>query len=653
MKKSLLIAAGLSFMTFLTAAQVDSSKIAEVKKGIRTQADASWWGYDENDATTCLQNAINSGVKKLVIPNMGKPWYLSKPVKFVGNQEIVFAKGTVIEAKKGAFKSVWLGLFWGQNAENLVVRGEGNNVLRMHINDYNNRKLYKVSEWRHGIFLSGCKNVKISNLTIKDTGGDGIAIGSHFTPSRNVLIENVTFDNNNRLGMGVVCVNGLTVRKCKFLNARQMPPCGGIDMEPNKDYEMIANVLIEDCFFKNNKFNGITLAINALSSKSKPVSLTIRNCRTLENNGSGIWIMGMKPNGDGAKGKIVIENCRLEDPLYFTNVAKEHFSVLIKDSQIIIPPRKSPSSSPRAAVKVENKGTHDKTIGGFTFDNVKITSKDSANPPLTLTFFGVANCVSPFAGTLFCNGKKVDFKPIVSASQKKLAELRALKKPVEPDLAKLVPAKVDAPFNKTFRMPLRSAGEFLVAGKKGEKVTFSTKMWNYYKSPAYIYSVTGPSGKVVMDKTTLTHEVTTWVDHSFTAGETGIYRVSFTPGINALELRSNAPSGFLLKNGQIIFLKPAGRMYFTVPAGTEKIAFTISADPNVNVKVIDPSGKVRIEKKNIKAAELVSVNCGKPAQDQVWSIMLTHAVWLTTVNMHAPLVPIFSDNAALLLKSAK
>ena len=164
MKKSLLIAAGLSFMTFLTAAQVDSSKIAEVKKGIRTQADASWWGYDENDATTCLQNAINSGVKKLVIPNMGKPWYLSKPVKFVGNQEIVFAKGTVIEAKKGAFKSVWLGLFWGQNAENLIVRGEGNNVLRMHINDYNNRKLYKVSEWRHGIFLSGCKNVKISNL---------------------------------------------------------------------------------------------------------------------------------------------------------------------------------------------------------------------------------------------------------------------------------------------------------------------------------------------------------------------------------------------------------------------------------------------------------------------------------------------------------
>ena len=202
-------------------------------------------------------------------------------------------------------------------------------------------------------------------------------------------------------------------------------------------------------------------------------------------------------------------------------------------------------------------------------------------------------------------------------------------------------------------MPLRSAGEFLIAGVKGKKVTFRTKMWNYYKSPGYIYSVKSPSGKEVMKKTRLSDEVTTWVDHSFTAEETGIYRVDYTPGINALEIRSDAPSGFLLKNGNIIFLKPAGRMYFTVPAGTEKIAFTISADPNVNVKLIDPSGKVRFEKKDIKAAELVSVNCGKTTQDQVWSIMLTHAVWVTTVNMHAPLVPIFSDNAALLLKPAK
>ena len=336
----------------------------------------------------------------------------------------------------------------------------------------------------------------------------------------------------------------------------------------------------------------------------------------------------------------------------FTNVAREHFSVLIKDTEIILPAAKS-GGEVRPAIRVENKGNHDKEIGGIVFDNVKITAKDAGYQPLSLTFFGVANCVAPFTGNLFFNGRKVDFKPVVDASLKKLAELRTLKKPVMPDFAKLVPAKVSAPFNRDYRMPLRSAGDFLVAGTKGKTVIFSTKMWNFYKSPAYIYSVTSPSGKEVMKKTRLLHEVTGWINHSFAAEENGIYRVSFTPGINSLEIRSDAPSGLLLKNGQIIFLKPAGRMYFTVPAGTEKIAFTISADPNVNVKLIDPSGKVRLEKKNIKAAELISVNCGKSSQDQVWSLMLTHAVWLTTVNMHAPLVPIFSDNADVLLKIAK
>ena len=652
MKKSLFIFAGLSFLAALTAADADPVKTAEVQKGIRTEADASWWGFNESDATECLQKAISSGAKKLIVPNMGKPWILSKTVNLASNQEIVLAKGTVIEAKKGAFKSVWLGLFLGLGVKNSVFRGEGDNILRMQINDYNNRKLYKVSEWRHGFFISGCQDIKISNITVKDTGGDGIAIGSHRSPSRNVLIENVTLDNNMRLGIGVVSAENLTIRKCRFLNARHMPPCGGIDMEPNYPYESMSNILIEDCEFQNNKFNAVTLAVNQLNKTSKPVSLTVRNCRKVDGTGSAVWIMGMKPNGDGVKGKVIIENCRLSRPIMFTNVAKEHFSVLIKNTEIVIPAAVKPTDK-FAAVKVENKGNHDKTIGGIVFDNVKITSKNPACEAVSLTFFGVAKCVEPFSGTLSFNGKKVDFKPIVAESQKRLAELVSLKKPVEPDLTKLQPAKVSAPYTAAYRMPLRGVGIFLVAGTKGKKVSFSTKMWNFYKSNAFIYSVKSPSGREVMKKTTLSHEVTNWLEHSFTAEETGIYQVSFTPGINALEIRSDAPSGYLLKNGQIIFLKPAGRMYFTVPAGTDKFAFTISADPNVNVKIVDPAGKVRFEKKNIKAAELVSVKCEKAPQDQVWSLMLTHAVWLTTVNMHAPLVPIFSENAELLLKPVK
>jgi len=46
MKKSISIFAALCFLAVLAAAEPDPVKIEEVKKGIRTQADASWWGFN-------------------------------------------------------------------------------------------------------------------------------------------------------------------------------------------------------------------------------------------------------------------------------------------------------------------------------------------------------------------------------------------------------------------------------------------------------------------------------------------------------------------------------------------------------------------------------------------------------------------------------
>lgn len=645
--KKLLILAGLFLLAVLSAAEPDSAKIEEVKKGIWTQADASWWGFDETDATECLQNAIRSGVKKLVIPNMGKPWIISKTIALAGNQEIVLAKGTVIEAKKGAFKPVWLGLFSGTRLENLTIRGEGENILRMHIEDYNNQKIYKLSEYRHGICLSGCRNVKISNLTIKDTGGDGIALGYRKNPCRDVLIENVVFDNNNRLGIGIVSGENLTIRKCSFLNARHMPPSGGIDMEPNFPDESISNILIDDCVFLNNKFNAITLAVNNFNRGSKPVFLTIRNCRKTENNSLALWVQAMKPDGNGGKGRVIVENCRLANPLLFTNVT-ENYSILIKDTELTLPVLTNAGQASRPAIEAVSNGDHGMEIGGIVFDNVKIVSPGSKRQALSLKFYGRARCSVPFKGTLFNNGIKVDFEPLAADVRAKLAELSSLRDPAVPDLSKLIPAKAKAAFDRQGRMPLRKNGVFLLAGIKGQKVSFRTKMWHFYKTNGFA-EVIGPSGQR-LDKKTLSYEQTVWQEHSFIPEETGIYQIRYSPSINALELRSDFPSGLLLNNGKITLVKPSGRMYFTVPAGTEKFTFTVSASPGADVRIIDPAGKVRAEKKKISAAELLSVRCGKAAGDQVWAIEIRKAVWETVLHMHAPLVPILSENPEILLK---
>lgn len=647
MRRSFIFAGFLLLALTVAAAGPDQARIEEVSKGIRTEAIASWWGFDENDATDCLQNAVNSGAKILTVPNMGKPWIISRTIRLAGNQEIVLAKGTVIEAKKGAFKPTWLGLFLGSRLENFTLRGEGDNILRMHIDDYNDQKLYKLSEYRHGIYLAGCRNVRIANLTVRDTGGDGLAMGNRKNPCRNVLIENVVFDNNNRLGIGIVSGEDITIRKCSFLNARHMPPSGGIDMEPNFPDESISNILIEDCIFLNNKFNAVTVAVNNLNASSKPVSVTLRNCRKTENNALALWVQAMKPAGSGCQGRIVIENCRLSNPLMFTNITAEKFSILIKDTELALPALTEVNELSRSAVAVVSSGNHDREIGEIVFDNVRIVSPGSKRQALALQFDGIARCGSPFKGTLLNNGEKVDFKPLVEKSRARLAELRSLKKPTLPDLAALVPAKGTASVKKG-RMPLRRAGIFLLQGTKGRKITFRTKVLKFYKSKGSLVIVS-PSGRE-LEKKTLSYKQTGWVEHSFIPEETGTYQVKFNPGINALEIRSDFPSGLLAKEGETVFVKPYGRMYFTVPADTEKFTFTVSAKPAADVRIIDPAGKTRAEKKKITSAEIISVSCGKSAEDQVWSIDIRQAVWETVIRMHAPLVPILSDDPETLLK---
>ena len=80
------------FLPLLLATAVfarDELAIKELAEGRRTEARAEWWGFDEADATTALQAAIQSKAKKVIVSNTGKPWNV-RPITLVSDQEIVF-----------------------------------------------------------------------------------------------------------------------------------------------------------------------------------------------------------------------------------------------------------------------------------------------------------------------------------------------------------------------------------------------------------------------------------------------------------------------------------------------------------------------------------------------------------------------------------
>jgi hypothetical protein len=155
--------------------------VAEVREGRRHEARVSWWGFDAHDSTEFLQEAINSKVKRLIVDRQSSPW-VTRPLTGVSGQEIVFENGTELVALEGAYKAQGDCLLSFARCEGVIIRGEEGHagelpVIRMRKEDYQSTS-YDKSEWRHGLAFLGCRAVRVEDLRIEKTGGDGIYLGT-------------------------------------------------------------------------------------------------------------------------------------------------------------------------------------------------------------------------------------------------------------------------------------------------------------------------------------------------------------------------------------------------------------------------------------------------------------------------------------------
>lgn len=92
-----MLAAFCSAAAWADVAPPNADRLAEIRAGRLDTARADWWGFDSEDSTAMLQAAVTSGVRKLTIPNLGRPWIVS-PIKLSSNIAIDVEPGTVVEA---------------------------------------------------------------------------------------------------------------------------------------------------------------------------------------------------------------------------------------------------------------------------------------------------------------------------------------------------------------------------------------------------------------------------------------------------------------------------------------------------------------------------------------------------------------------------
>ncbi len=289
--------------------------VRRVLSGEETVANVAWWGFDENDSTDAIQEAINSGAAKVIIPYVGKEWIV-RPIKLVSNQEVFFEPGVVVMAKKGEFKGKFDCLFSVSSASNITLRGYGA-TLRMRRKDYKS-SAYTKSEHRHTVEFRGCDNIKILGLRLEYSGGDGIfiaaAIKRPWQPCRNVLIRDCICNCNYRQGISVISVDKMLVENCLLKITRGTLPSGGIDLEPSQPAHMLSNVVISNCVAEGNNGGGFIASISNLRAGSREVSVLFVNCyaRNCVSAGFDVYAKGKT----GPKGLIEFKNCISENITY-------------------------------------------------------------------------------------------------------------------------------------------------------------------------------------------------------------------------------------------------------------------------------------------------------------------------------------------------
>ena len=296
----------VGMLIFLSGCSINQGSMIEMPAEASNQsalltnhASTDVWGFNDQNATFALQSAIDSGAPTVLVPNVGKPYYVD-PIHLVSNQTLILEEGVVITAREGSFRGRGDCLFLAENKEEITIIGYGA-LIEMRKDDYRKRP-YEEAEWRHAISLRGSRNIAIEGLAIRNSGGDGIYIGrgnGKQTYCENIRIENVILENHYRQGISVISVRNLLIENVQIYNTSGTRPRSGIDFEPNRRDEILVNCIVRSTIIAGNRGPGILFSLQGLVSASHPVSVVVEDCAIYRNLLS-ILVVGLKhkPSGE-------------------------------------------------------------------------------------------------------------------------------------------------------------------------------------------------------------------------------------------------------------------------------------------------------------------------------------------------------------------
>ncbi|WP_291871486.1 right-handed parallel beta-helix repeat-containing protein [Maribacter sp.] len=336
---------------------------------------ASVFGYHRQDATVCLQKAIYSRFDTIIIEKQFSPWNIGPLVlRKLKNKTILFEKGVVVKAIAGKFGSKNACLFLLEECENLSIIGS-QGVLSM------NKREYIDGEWRHALSIRKSKNIRVQDLIIEDSGGDGIYIAGKEkgTYSSDIRLKNIISRNNKRQGMSIVSAQNVKIENCVFKKTNGTLPEAGVDIEPNTKQDRIVNVHFSKCSFVNNHHSGILLALDKLEKESRPISIVFEDCYISRNHVTSntyvpteIFIGANKEKP--VLGTVLFKNCLVKDSdwgMLYSRKRNDAFKVSFENCAAIDICKKG--VYPPISFEVSDYIGATSSLGGFSFKQLYVS----------------------------------------------------------------------------------------------------------------------------------------------------------------------------------------------------------------------------------------------------------------------------------------
>ncbi len=629
----------------------NESRLAEVAAGTVSEGHALWWGFNAEDSTDSLQKALDSGLDKLIIdvPAIdGKTYsWIVRPLAVKSNMEITLDEGVEILAKKGEFLGVGDALLRIVNQKNVILRAAKPRTatLKMRKADYH-LPPYKLAEWRHALNIKSSENIIIDGLNLVESGGDGIYLGvaTRGVTNKNIIIQNVVCDGNNRQGISVISAENLRIEKTILRNTKGTAPESGIDFEPNCDDEKLANCVMRDCVCENNAGAGIDLYLPNLKKKSGPVGIRLENVISRNNQRASVSLTVSNSEQESLTGAIDIRNCTFENDkggLFVRSLAENGCSLSVENTTIkncsIVPDEKRKVY--QAPVVFTGRVMDETSFGSVTFNNVQIIDDNCTGLEGKQPFFRFSDAslngfgLSHFNGSLrwTCCGKTASFELNENLWQKIYPTINLRKIPqkrVEPQNAQPVGAPADCggerlySFEKVFS---RNGAQIWLYAQAGQTLRFNLLQRPVGKAQPSNAPVllTSPSGKKSSLPATESQKE---VSYCVPAKETGVYLLDVSVGSHAVCLtQCNVPVAY---NSQPYrnLVYSVGSMYFWVPEGTKEFAVKVFASDQEQVKatIFAPDGTAegkRVwQEDNIDTVKMFYSEANQPVPSGVWRI---------------------------------